>query len=51
MPWTGRLQLFSEFRYMLEYPIARLCADVRITRINAGTSEAMQVIIAKRLGL
>jgi acyl-CoA dehydrogenase len=45
------LQLFGGYRYILEYPIARLCADARITRIHAGTSEVMKVIIAKSLGL
>ncbi|MFJ8194005.1 acyl-CoA dehydrogenase family protein [Streptomyces sp. NPDC096094] len=45
------LQLFGGYGYMLEYPISRLYADARITRIYAGTSEVMKVIIAKSLGL
>ncbi|MET7475531.1 acyl-CoA dehydrogenase family protein [Streptomyces sp. NPDC005648] len=45
------LQLFGGYGYMAEYPIARLYADARITRIYAGTSEVMKVIIAKSLGL
>ncbi|MCX4816024.1 acyl-CoA dehydrogenase family protein [Streptomyces sp. NBC_01239] len=45
------LQLFGGYGYMLEYPIARLYTDARITRIYAGTSEVMKVIIAKSLGL
>jgi acyl-CoA dehydrogenase len=45
------LRLFGGHGYMLEYPIARLYADARITRIYAGTSEVMKVIIAKSLGL
>ncbi|MFK0157623.1 acyl-CoA dehydrogenase family protein [Streptomyces sp. NPDC090499] len=45
------LQLFGGYGYMTEYPIARLYADARITRIYAGTSEVMKVIIAKSLGL
>jgi acyl-CoA dehydrogenase len=45
------LQLFGGYGYMLEYPITRLYADARITRIYAGTSEVMKVIIAKSLGL
>ncbi|MET8976614.1 acyl-CoA dehydrogenase family protein [Streptomyces sp. NPDC004539] len=45
------LQLFGGYGYMLEYPIARLYADARITRIYAGTSEVMKVIVAKSLGL
>ncbi|MCG5434261.1 acyl-CoA dehydrogenase family protein [Mycobacterium sp. MYCO198283] len=45
------LQLFGGYGYMLEYPIARLYADARVTRIYAGTSEVMKVIVAKSLGL
>lgn len=45
------LQLFGGYGYILAYPIARLYADARITRIYAGTSEVMKVIIAKSLGL
>ncbi|MDW8803402.1 acyl-CoA dehydrogenase family protein [Streptomyces scabiei] len=45
------LQLFGGYGYMTEYAIARLYADARITRIYAGTSEVMKVIIAKSLGL
>ncbi|MFJ1608805.1 acyl-CoA dehydrogenase family protein [Streptomyces sp. NPDC088253] len=45
------LQLFGGYGYILEYPIARLYADARITRIHAGASEVMKVIIAKSLGL
>jgi acyl-CoA dehydrogenase len=45
------LQLFGGYGYMAEYPIARLYTDARITRIYAGTSEVMKVIIAKSLGL
>lgn len=45
------LQLFGGYGYMAEYPIARLYADARITRIYAGTSEVMKLIIARSLGL
>ncbi|MFK4105237.1 acyl-CoA dehydrogenase family protein [Streptomyces sp. NPDC019531] len=45
------LQLFGGYGYMTEYPISRLYTDARITRIYAGTSEVMKVIIAKSLGL
>ncbi|MEV0580247.1 acyl-CoA dehydrogenase family protein [Streptomyces sp. NPDC050392] len=45
------LQLFGGYGYMQDYPIARLYADARVTRIYAGTSEVMKVIIAKSLGL
>jgi acyl-CoA dehydrogenase len=45
------LQLFGGYGYLAEFPIARLYADARITRIYAGTSEIMKVIIARSLGL
>jgi len=45
------LQLHGGYGYVTEHPIARLYADARITRIYAGTSEVMKVIIAKSLGL
>jgi len=45
------LQLFGGYGYILVYPIARLYADARVTRIYGGTSEIMKSIIAKSLGL
>jgi acyl-CoA dehydrogenase len=45
------LQLFGGYGYITEYPIARLYADARVTRIYGGTSEVMKSIIAKSLGL
>lgn len=45
------LQLFGGYGYMREYPISRLYADARVTRIYGGTSEVMRSIISKRLGL
>ncbi|HEY5852841.1 MAG TPA: acyl-CoA dehydrogenase family protein [Aldersonia sp.] len=45
------LQLHGGYGYMLEYPIARLYADTRVTRIYGGTSEVMKTIIAKDMGL
>ncbi|MCX4728829.1 acyl-CoA dehydrogenase family protein [Streptomyces sp. NPDC090052] len=45
------LQLHGGYGYMLEYPIARLYADTRVSRIYAGSSEVMKTIIAKDLGL
>jgi alkylation response protein AidB-like acyl-CoA dehydrogenase len=45
------LQLHGGYGYMLEYPIARLYTDTRVTRIYGGTSEVMKTIIAKDLGL
>ncbi|MGK2243079.1 MAG: acyl-CoA dehydrogenase [Rhodococcus sp. (in: high G+C Gram-positive bacteria)] len=45
------LQLHGGYGYITEYPIARLYADTRVTRIYGGTSEVMTTIIAKDLGL
>jgi acyl-CoA dehydrogenase len=45
------LQLFGGYGYMAEYPIARLYLDARVSRIYAGTTEVMKVIIARSLGL
>lgn len=45
------LQLFGGYGYITEFPIARLYADARVTRIYGGTSEVLKTIIAKSLGL
>ncbi|WP_406071945.1 acyl-CoA dehydrogenase family protein [Streptomyces sp. NBC_01020] len=45
------LQLHGGYGYMVEYPIARLYADTRVSRIYGGTNEVMKTIIAKDLGL
>ncbi|MEZ5115665.1 MAG: acyl-CoA dehydrogenase family protein [Candidatus Nanopelagicales bacterium] len=45
------LQLFGGYGYMQEYPIAKMYADARVTRIYGGTSEIMKVIIAQAMGL
>jgi acyl-CoA dehydrogenase len=45
------LQLHGGYGYMLEYPIARLYADVRVNRIYGGTNEIQKTVIAKDLGL
>ena len=45
------LQLHGGYGYMLEYPISRMYADARVSRIYGGSSEIMKVIIAKDLGL
>ncbi|MDN5545174.1 MAG: acyl-CoA dehydrogenase, partial [Rhodococcus sp. (in: high G+C Gram-positive bacteria)] len=44
------LQLHGGYGYMLEYPIARLYADTRVSRIYGGTNEVMKTIIAKAAG-
>ncbi|MBT2211790.1 MULTISPECIES: acyl-CoA dehydrogenase family protein [Actinomadura] len=43
------LQLHGGYGYILEYPIARLYADARVSRIYGGTSEVLKTIIAKDL--
>lgn len=43
------LQLFGGYGYMLEYPIARLYIDSRISTIYGGTTEIMKHIIARDL--
>ncbi|MFI9718139.1 acyl-CoA dehydrogenase family protein [Streptomyces sp. NPDC052396] len=45
------LQLHGGYGYMMEYPVARLYADTRVSRIYGGTSEVMRSIIAKSMGL
>ncbi|WP_181789469.1 acyl-CoA dehydrogenase family protein [Streptomyces phytophilus] len=45
------LQLYGGYGYMREYPIARLYADARVSRIYGGTTEVLNTIIAKSLGL
>ena len=45
------LQMHGGYGYMREYPISRLYADARVSRIFGGTSEVMKVVIAKSLGL
>lgn len=45
------LQLHGGYGYINEYPIARLYADNRVSRIYGGTSEVMKMIIAKDMGL
>ncbi|MBA4025077.1 MAG: acyl-CoA dehydrogenase [Gordonia sp.] len=43
------LQLHGGYGYMLDYPISRLYADARITRIYGGTSEIMKSIVSKSI--
>ena len=45
------LQVHGGYGYIMEYPIARLYTDARVTRIYGGTSEIMKSIIAKDMGL
>ena len=45
------VQLHGGYGYMMEYPIARLWADHRVTRIYGGTNEIMKEIVGRSLGL
>ena len=42
-------QLFGGYGYMIEYPIARMFADARVSRIYGGANEIMKLIIARAL--
>ena len=43
------VQLHGGYGYMMEYPVARAFADMRVTRIYGGTSEVMRELIARKL--
>ncbi len=43
------LQLHGGYGYTREYPISRLYADARVTRIYGGTSEVMKSVISKAM--
>ncbi|MCK0131383.1 acyl-CoA dehydrogenase family protein [Flavobacteriaceae bacterium F08102] len=43
------LQLFGGYGYIWDYPIARMYADNRVTRIYAGTNEIMKLVITRGL--
>ena len=43
------LQLFGGYGYMLEYPIARLYAGARVSRIYAGSNEIMKEIVGRAM--
>lgn len=43
------LQLHGGYGFMNEYPIARLYADMRVTRILGGSNEVMKELIARDL--
>ena len=43
------LQLHGGYGYVLEYPIARLYADARVSRIYGGTSEVLKSVISRSL--
>lgn len=43
------LQLFGGYGYMNEYPIARMFADARVTRIYGGTNEIQRELVGRSL--
>ncbi|MCR6485038.1 acyl-CoA dehydrogenase family protein [Amycolatopsis sp. OK19-0408] len=42
-------QLFGGYGYMREYPIARMYADARVTKVFAGSNETMKDLVARSL--
>jgi len=45
------LQLHGGYGYIRDFPIARMFADARVSRIYGGTNEVQRVIIARAMGL
>jgi len=43
------LQFFGGYGFMNEYPIARAWRDARVTRIYAGTTEVMKLLISRSI--
>jgi acyl-CoA dehydrogenase len=43
------LQLFGGYGYSLEFPIARMYADARVSKIYAGANEIMKELVARSL--
>ena len=43
------LQIHGGYGYIKAYPVERLYRDVRILRIYEGTSQIMQLLIARQL--
>ena len=43
------LQFFGGWGYMREYPIARMYADARQTKLAGGSVEVMKMIIARSI--
>lgn len=43
------LQLFGGYGYINEYPIAKMYANARVTRIYGGSNEVLKELIARRL--
>jgi len=43
------LQLHGGYGYMNEYPIARMYADARVSRIYGGANEVMKEIVARAM--
>lgn len=43
------LQLFGGYGYVNEYPIAKMYANARVTRIYGGSNEILKELIARRL--
>lgn len=46
---SDAMQTFGGYGYLNDFPIERLCRDVRITRIFEGTNDIQQMVIAREL--
>jgi alkylation response protein AidB-like acyl-CoA dehydrogenase len=44
-------RIFGSYGYSMEYPVQRFWRDTRFLLFGGGTSEILQVIIARELGL
>ncbi len=43
------LQMHGGYGYLKDYPVERILRDIRVHRILEGTSEIMQLIVARNL--
>jgi acyl-CoA dehydrogenase len=44
------VQIFGGAGYLADYPVERMYRDARLLRIYEGTSQIMQLVIARQLG-
>ena len=44
-------RVLASYGYAMEYPVQRYLRDVRFTLFGGGTSEILDLIIAKEIGL
>lgn len=46
---SDALQVHGGYGYVTEYPIERICRDVRVCKIYEGTSDVQRIVIARHL--